>query len=433
MRMVDIIAKKRDGHALTKEEIEFVVNGYTNDDIPDYQMSSLAMAIFFQDMTDEERAYLTMAMVQSGDQIDLSNIEGIKVDKHSTGGVGDTTTLVLAPLVAALDVPVAKMSGRGLGHTGGTIDKLESVEGFHVEISEEAFVKLVNEDKVAVIGQTGNLTPADKKIYALRDVTATVNSIPLIASSIMSKKIAAGADAIVLDVKTGNGAFMKTVEDAEQLAHAMVKIGNQVGRQTMAIISDMSQPLGRAIGNALELQEAIDTLKGEGPEDLTELVLTLGSQMVVLAQKAKDLDEARGMLQEVIDNGKALEKFKTFLSNQGGDASVVDDPSKLPTAQYQFELPAKRSGVVSEMIANEIGIASMMLGAGRQTKEDVIDLAVGLVLNKKGGDRVEEGESLLTIYANSEDVEQVKQKLYDNITISDHAEQPQLIHTIITE
>ncbi|MDT0807949.1 pyrimidine-nucleoside phosphorylase [Staphylococcus pseudintermedius] len=433
MRMVDIIAKKRDGHALTKEEIEFVVNGYTNDDIPDYQMSSLAMAIFFQDMTDEERAYLTMAMVESGDQIDLSNIEGIKVDKHSTGGVGDTTTLVLAPLVAALDVPVAKMSGRGLGHTGGTIDKLESVEGFHVEISEEAFVKLVNEDKVAVIGQTGNLTPADKKIYALRDVTATVNSIPLIASSIMSKKIAAGADAIVLDVKTGNGAFMKTVEDAEQLAHAMVKIGNQVGRQTMAIISDMSQPLGRAIGNALELQEAIDTLKGEGPEDLTELVLTLGSQMVVLAQKAKDLDEARGMLQEVIDNGKALEKFKTFLSNQGGDASVVDEPSKLPTAQYQFELPAKRSGVVSEMIANEIGIASMMLGAGRQTKEDVIDLAVGLVLNKKVGDRVEEGESLLTIYANSEDVEQVKQKLYDNITISDHVEQPQLIHTIITE
>ncbi|EIE3650153.1 pyrimidine-nucleoside phosphorylase [Staphylococcus pseudintermedius] len=433
MRMVDIIAKKRDGHALTKEEIEFVVNGYTNDDIPDYQMSSLAMAIFFQDMTDEERAYLTMAMVESGDQIDLSNIEGIKVDKHSTGGVGDTMTLVLAPLVAALDVPVAKMSGRGLGHTGGTIDKLESVEGFHVEISEEAFVKLVNEDKVAVIGQTGNLTPADKKIYALRDVTATVNSIPLIASSIMSKKIAAGADAIVLDVKTGNGAFMKTVDDAEQLAHAMVKIGNQVGRQTMAIISDMSQPLGRAIGNALELQEAIDTLKGEGPEDLTELVLTLGSQMVVLAQKAKDLDEARGMLQEVIDNGKALEKFKTFLSNQGGDASVVDDPSKLPTAQYQFELQAKRSGVVSEMIANEIGIASMMLGAGRQTKEDVIDLAVGLVLNKKVGDRVEEGESLLTIYANSEDVEQVKQKLYDNITISDHAEQPQLIHTIITE
>ncbi|MBA8762812.1 pyrimidine-nucleoside phosphorylase [Staphylococcus coagulans] len=433
MRMVDIIAKKRDGHVLTKEEIQFFVNGYTNGEIPDYQMSSLAMAIFFQDMTDEERADLTMAMVASGDQIDLSNIKGVKVDKHSTGGVGDTTTLVLAPLVAALDVPVAKMSGRGLGHTGGTIDKLESVKGFHVEISEEEFVRLVNEDHVAVIGQTGNLTPADKKIYALRDVTGTVNSIPLIASSIMSKKIAAGADAIVLDVKTGNGAFMKTVEDAEALAHAMVKIGNQVGRQTMAIISDMSQPLGFAIGNALELKEAIDTLKGEGPEDLTELVLTLGSQMVVLAQKANNLEEAREMLKEVIENGKALEKFKTFLSNQGGDASIVDDPSQLPTAQYQFELPAKQAGVVAEMIANEIGIASMMLGAGRQTKEDEIDLAVGLVLNKKIGDHVEEGESLLTIHANTQDVEAVKEKLYDNITILEQAAQPKLIHTIITE
>ncbi|MBA8778187.1 pyrimidine-nucleoside phosphorylase [Staphylococcus schleiferi subsp. coagulans] len=433
MRMVDIIAKKRDGHVLTKEEIQFFVNGYTNGEIPDYQMSSLAMAIFFQDMTDEERADLTMAMVASGDQIDLSNIKGVKVDKHSTGGVGDTTTLVLAPLVAALDVPVAKMSGRGLGHTGGTIDKLESVKGFHVEISEEEFVRLVNEDHVAVIGQTGNLTPADKKIYALRDVTGTVNSIPLIASSIMSKKIAAGADAIVLDVKTGNGAFMKTVEDAEALAHAMVKIGNQVGRQTMAIISDMSQPLGFAIGNALELKEAIDTLKGEGPEDLTELVLTLGSQMVVLAQKANNLEEAREMLKEVIENGKALEKFKTFLSNQGGDASIVDDPSQLPTAQYQFELPAKQAGVVAEMIANEIGIASMMLGAGRQTKEDEIDLAVGLVLNKKIGDHVEEGESLLTIHANTQDVEAVKEKLYDNITILEQASQPKLIRTIITE
>ncbi|MFP4922183.1 pyrimidine-nucleoside phosphorylase [Staphylococcus coagulans] len=433
MRMVDIIAKKRDGHVLTKEEMQFFVNGYTNGEIPDYQMSSLAMAIFFQDMTDEERADLTMAMVASGDQIDLSNIKGVKVDKHSTGGVGDTTTLVLAPLVAALDVPVAKMSGRGLGHTGGTIDKLESVKGFHVEISEEEFVRLVNEDHVAVIGQTGNLTPADKKIYALRDVTGTVNSIPLIASSIMSKKIAAGADAIVLDVKTGNGAFMKTVEDAEALAHAMVKIGNQVGRQTMAIISDMSQPLGFAIGNALELKEAIDTLKGEGPEDLTELVLTLGSQMVVLAQKANNLEEAREMLKEVIENGKALEKFKTFLSNQGGDASIVDDPSQLPTAQYQFELPAKQAGVVAEMIANEIGIASMMLGAGRQTKEDEIDLAVGLVLNKKIGDHVEEGESLLTIHANTQDVEAVKEKLYDNITILEQASQPKLIHTIITE
>ncbi|SUK10965.1 pyrimidine-nucleoside phosphorylase [Staphylococcus agnetis] len=433
MRMVDMISKKRDGHALTSEEIKFIIDGYTKGEIPDYQMSSLAMAIYFQDMTDEERAALTMAMVESGDQIDLSDIEGVKVDKHSTGGVGDTTTLVLAPLVAALDIPVAKMSGRGLGHTGGTIDKLEAVEGFHVEISEDEFIKLVNEAKIAVIGQTGNLTPADKKIYALRDVTGTVNSIPLIASSIMSKKIAAGADAIVLDVKTGNGAFMQTVEDAEALAHAMVKIGNQVGRQTMAIISDMNQPLGLGIGNALELKEAIDTLKGEGPEDLTELVLTLGAQMVVLAKKAETLEEARVKLQEVIDNGAAIEKFKTFLSNQGGDASVVDDPSKLPTAQYTFELPAKTSGVVSEMVANEIGIASMMLGAGRQTKEDDIDLAVGLVLHKKIGDKVEEGESLLTIHANQEDVEAVKQKLYDNITISDSAETPKLIYKVITE
>ncbi|WP_432371664.1 pyrimidine-nucleoside phosphorylase [Staphylococcus chromogenes] len=433
MRMVDMISKKRDGHALSSEEIKFIIDGYTKGEIPDYQMSSLAMAIYFQDMTDEERAALTMAMVESGDQIDLSNIEGIKVDKHSTGGVGDTTTLVLAPLVAALGIPVAKMSGRGLGHTGGTIDKLESVEGFHVEISEDEFIQLVNEAKIAVIGQTGNLTPADKKIYALRDVTGTVNSIPLIASSIMSKKIAAGADAIVLDVKTGKGAFMQTVEDAEALAHAMVKIGNQVGRQTMAIISDMNQPLGRAIGNALELKEAIDTLKGQGPEDLTELVLTLGAQMVVLAQKAETLEDARAQLQSVIDNGAAVEKFKTFLSNQGGDASVVDDPSKLPTAKYTFELPAKQSGVVSEMVANEIGIASMMLGAGRQTKEDDIDLAVGLVLHKKIGDNVSEGESLLTIYANQEDVAAVKQKLYENITISESAEAPQLIYKMITE
>lgn len=433
MRMVDMISKKRDGHALSSEEIKFIIDGYTKGEIPDYQMSSLAMAIYFQDMTDEERAALTMAMVESGDKIDLSNIEGIKVDKHSTGGVGDTTTLVLAPLVAALGIPVAKMSGRGLGHTGGTIDKLESVEGFHVEISEDEFIQLVNEAKIAVIGQTGNLTPADKKIYALRDVTGTVNSIPLIASSIMSKKIAAGADAIVLDVKTGKGAFMQTVEDAEALAHAMVKIGNQVGRQTMAIISDMNQPLGRAIGNALELKEAIDTLKGQGPEDLTELVLTLGAQMVVLAQKAETLEDARAQLQSVIDNGAAVEKFKTFLSNQGGDASVIDDPSKLPTAKYTFELPAKQSGVVSEMVANEIGIASMMLGAGRQTKEDDIDLAVGLVLHKKIGDKVSEGESLLTIYANQEDVAAVKQKLYENITISDSAEAPQLIYKMITE
>ncbi|MBB4833718.1 pyrimidine-nucleoside phosphorylase [Staphylococcus hominis] len=433
MRMVDIIEKKRDGQTLTKEEIEFFIEGYTNGDIPDYQASSLAMAIFFQDMNEEERAALTMAMVNSGDVIDLSKIKGIKVDKHSTGGVGDTTTLVLAPLVAAVGVPVAKMSGRGLGHTGGTIDKLESIDGFHVEISEADFIKLVNEDQVAVIGQTGNLTPADKKLYALRDVTGTVNSIPLIASSIMSKKIAAGADAIVLDVKTGNGAFMKTLEDAEALAHAMVSIGNNVGRNTMAIISDMSQPLGRAIGNALELKEAIDTLNGQGPKDLTELVLTLGSQMVVLAERANTLEEARQLLNEAIENGSALDKFKTFLENQGGDASVVDSPELLPTAEYQIDYKAKSSGVVSELIANEIGVASMMLGAGRQTKEDDIDLSVGIVLNKKVGDKVNAGESLLTIHSNRENVDDVIKKLDESIEIKTQAKTPTLIHKIITE
>ena len=433
MRMIDIIEKKRDGKSLTKEEIEFFVNGYTHGEVPDYQASSLAMAIFFQDMNDEERAALTMSMVNSGEKIDLSDINGIKVDKHSTGGVGDTTTLVLAPLVAAVGVPVAKMSGRGLGHTGGTIDKLESVKGFNVEISEKDFIKLVNDNQVAVIGQSGNLTPADKKLYALRDVTGTVNSIPLIASSIMSKKIAAGADAIVLDVKTGSGAFMKTLDDAEALAHAMVRIGNNVGRNTMAIISDMSQPLGNAIGNALELKEAIATLKGNGPKDLTELVLTLGSQMVVLAEQAESLDEARQMLVDAIKTGKALNKFKTFLSNQGGDDSIVDSPEKLPSAKYQVEFKAKKDGYITEIIANEIGVASMMLGAGRQTKEDVIDLGVGIVLNKKVGEHVEKGENILTIHTNTKKIDDILNKLDNSITIESKGEAPTLIHKIITE
>lgn len=432
MRMVDIIEKKRDGKELTKEEIQFFIKGYTDGTIPDYQVSALAMAIFFQDMSDRECADLTMAMVESGDTVDLSKIAGIKVDKHSTGGVGDTTTLVLGPLVAALDVPVAKMSGRGLGHTGGTIDKLESVAGFHVEITTEQFVELVNRDKIAIIGQTGNLTPADKKLYALRDVTGTVNSIPLIASSVMSKKIAAGADAIVLDVKTGAGAFMKTEEDAKELAHTMVRIGNSVGRHTTAIISDMSQPLGYAIGNALEVKEAMDTLKGEGPADLTELVLELGSQMVVLAKKAESLEEARKMLIEVMKNGKALDKFKVFLQNQGGDSSVVDHPEKLPQAKFTIDVPAKTSGVVSSIVADEIGTAAMLLGAGRATKEDDIDLAVGLLLRKKVGDEVKEGEPLVTIYANRENVDDVKAKIDESITISDQADAPKLIHTVIT-
>lgn len=434
MRMVDLIEKKRDGRELSTEEIDYIIKGYTEGDIPDYQVSALTMAIYFQGMTEKERADLTMAMVESGEQIDLSKIEGVKVDKHSTGGVGDTTTLVLGPLVASVGVPVAKMSGRGLGHTGGTIDKLESISGFHVEITKEEFITLVNQNKLAVIGQTGNLTPADKKLYALRDVTATVDSVPLIASSIMSKKIAAGADCIVLDVKTGAGAFMKTVEDARELAKAMVRIGNNVGRKTMAIISDMSQPLGFAIGNALEVKEAIDTLKGEGPEDLTELCLTLGSHMVLLAKKASNIEEARALLEEAIKNGKALETFKIFLQAQGGDPTVVDDPAKLPQAKFTFELEAQEDGYVTEMVADEIGTAAMLLGAGRATKDSIIDLAVGFVLHKKIGDGVKKGESLLTIHSNSEDISAVKESLYQNIKVSKvETKAPILIHEEITE
>jgi pyrimidine-nucleoside phosphorylase len=434
MRMVDLIEKKRDGHELATEEINFIIKGYTDGSIPDYQMSALTMAIYFMGMTEKERADLTMAMVESGDQIDLSQIEGIKVDKHSTGGVGDTTTLVLGPLVAAVGVPVAKMSGRGLGHTGGTIDKLESVKGFHVEIENNEFIELVNKNKIAIIGQSGNLTPADKKLYALRDVTATVDTIPLIASSIMSKKIAAGANAIVLDVKTGAGAFMKTLDDSRELAKAMVRIGNNVGRRTMAVISDMSQPLGFAIGNVLEVKEAIDTLKGEGPEDLTELCLTLGSHMVYLAEKAGSLAEARSMLEHAIKDGSALEKFKVFLLSQGGDAQLVDNPSKMLQAQYTIELEAKESGYVSEIIADEVGTAAMLLGAGRATKESVIDLAVGLVLRKKIGDPVKKGDSLVTIYSNFADVSVVKEKLFENILISAvKVDVPILIHEVITE
>lgn len=432
--MVDIIEKKRDGKELTTEEIQFCIKGYTDGSIPDYQMSALTMAIVFQGMSEAERATLTMAMVESGDQIDLSAIHGTKVDKHSTGGVGDTTTLVLGPLVASVGVPVAKMSGRGLGHTGGTIDKLESVEGFHVELENEEFVRLVNQNKIAVIGQSGNLTPADKKLYALRDVTGTVESIPLIASSIMSKKIAAGADAIVLDVKTGAGAFMKTLEDSRELAKAMVRIGNNVGRRTMAVISDMSQPLGFAIGNALEVKEAIDTLKGEGPEDLTELCLTLGSHMVLLAEKATNVEEAREMLKNAIKDGSALETLKVFLRSQGGDDSVVDDPSRLPQATFKIEVEAKEEGYIAEIIADEMGTAAMLLGAGRATKESEIDLAVGLLLKKKIGDQVQVGESIVTIYSNFENVQEVIEKIYNSITITkEKVSAPILVHEEITE
>ncbi|WEG18211.1 pyrimidine-nucleoside phosphorylase [Alkalihalophilus pseudofirmus] len=429
MRMVDIIEKKRDGLELSKEEIQFVIEGYTKGDIPEYQMSALAMAIFFKDMNTAERAELTMSMVKSGDQIDLSAVEGIKVDKHSTGGVGDKTTIALAPLVAALGVPVAKMSGRGLGHTGGTIDKLEAIPGFSVEIETDTFIELVNKNKLAVVGQTGNLTPADKKLYGLRDVTATVNSIPLIASSIMSKKIASGADAIVLDVKTGSGAFMKELDQSKELAKAMVEIGNSLGRNTMAIISDMNQPLGLTVGNALEVKEAIDMLRGEGPEDLRELCLTLGSQMVYLADQASSVQQARQKLEEVISSGKALETLKTFIEAQNGDPSIVDDPEKLPKAKHLIEVKAKESGSVSAIVADKIGTAAMLLGAGRATKESEIDLAVGLVLNKKIGDKVEAGDSIVTLHSNNEDVQNVIDMVLNAYSItSDNVEKPTLIY-----
>ncbi|MCT8192335.1 pyrimidine-nucleoside phosphorylase, partial [Pseudomonas monteilii] len=433
MRMVDLIEKKRDGKSLTKEEIDYIVTAYTEGSIPDYQMSALLMAIFYVDMTDEEITNLTLAMANSGEVIDLSSIEGIKVDKHSTGGVGDTTTLILAPLVASVGVPVAKMSGRGLGYTGGTLDKLEAIPGFKIELSEADFIRLVNESKVAVIGQSGDLAPADKKLYALRDVTATVSSIPLIASSIMSKKIAAGADAIVLDVTTGDGAFMKNLEDAKRLAQTMVRIGKLANRQTMAVISDMSQPLGEAIGNSLEVVEAIETLQGKGPKDLEEMCYALGSQMVVLAKKADSLEEARQLLEEALHSGKALEKFRQMITDQGGDASVIDDPSKILTAKYEVEVPAKTSGVVTKLVANELGIAAMMLGAGRKTKDEDIDHAVGIKLHKKVGESVSKGESLLTIYSNTEAIEDVKALIDQNIEIGEDGAEPPLIHDIITE
>lgn len=433
VRMIDIITKKRDNVELTKEEIKTFVEGYTNGDIPDYQASSLLMAIFLNGMTKDEVSALTMEMVDSGDKIDLSDINGVKIDKHSTGGVGDTTTLVLAPLVAAVGVPVPKMSGRGLGHTGGTVDKLEAMEGFHVELSQEEFVNLVNEQKLALVGQSGNLTPADKLIYALRDVTGTVNSIPLIASSIMSKKIAAGADGIVLDVKVGDGAFMKNEKDAEALAHTMVQIGNSVGRNTMAVISSMEEPLGYAIGNALEVIEAIDTLKGEGPEDLTELSLVLGSQMVVLGKKADTLEEAREMLEKAIEDGSALEKFRQLIESQGGNGDVIDDYNLLPTAEYKVEVKSDVSGYVTQIESENMGVAASILGAGRETKESEIDLAVGIVLEKKVGDKVETGDTLAVIHSNKKNVDDVIERVKNCYSFGDDEVHPTLIKKVITE
>ena len=432
MRMVDLIKKKQAGQVLSQEEIEYIVKGYTQGQIPDYQMSAFMMAVYFQGMTEIEAGQLTSAMAHSGDMIDLSGISGIKVDKHSTGGVGDTTTLILAPLVASAGVPVAKMSGRGLGHTGGTIDKLEAIEGFDVEFSIPDFIDLVNRHQVAVVGQSGNLTPADKKMYALRDVTATVQSIPLIAASIMSKKIAAGADAIVLDVKVGDGAFMKTVEQAEILAQRMVEIGNHVNRKTMAIISDMNQPLGLAVGNALEVKEAIETLKGEGPDDLRQLCLVLGGQMLMAAGITSDLDQAQEILRDKLDNGQALEKFKEFVQAQHGNPAYIDQPDLLPTAKYQIPVNSPSSGYIAKWQALDIGEAAAMLGAGRATKEDQIDPAVGLAMVKKVGDFVEEGQPLVIIHSNRQKVDDVVQIILDAVKLQDQpCPAPQLIHKII--
>lgn len=435
MRMVDLILKKRENQELTTEEINFIIEGYTKGDVPDYQMSSFAMSVFFQGMTERETADLTMAIVNSGQQIDLSEIEGIKVDKHSTGGVGDTTTLVLGPLVAAAGVPVAKMSGRGLGHTGGTIDKLESIEGFHVEITNEQFIKQVNDIKLAVIGQTADLTPADKKLYSLRDVTATVDSIPLIASSIMSKKIAAGADAIVLDVKTGQGAFMKTPDASFDLAKAMVDIGTLTKRNTVAIVSDMDQPLGYAIGNALEVKEAIDTLKGEGPKDLEDLCLTLGSHMLVLGNKANNVEEAQSILLDIIKSGKALENFKQFVEAQGGNPAVIDNPDLLPKAAKTIDVLSTVDGYVHRINAEEVGISAMLLGAGRATKESTIDLAVGIELNKKVGDFVKAGEPLVKLYVNDEqNLSTVKERVLSAYSIGNEKVEPApLIYGVVTK
>lgn len=431
MRMLDIIDAKRNKITLSDEQIRFVVEGYTTGDIPDYQMSALLMAIWFNGMTAEETRELTMAMLHSGDQLDLSDIPGVKVDKHSTGGVGDKVSIPLAPLVAAAGLIVPMISGRGLGHTGGTLDKLEAIPGYTVEINEDAFKRQLKEVGCIIAGATGNIAPADKKIYALRDVTDTVDSIPLIAGSIMSKKIAGGTDALVMDVKTGSGAFMKNEEDAKALARALVDIGKGVGMDIMAVISDMNQPLGRAIGNALEIEESIALLKGEGPDDLLDLVLTIGSQMLHMGGKATTLEEGRSILESHIADGSALERFRMMIEAQGGDDTVIDDPTIMPQARYHIPIIAGKEGVVTAMTSDKLGLASMMLGGGRATKDDVLDYAVGLTLNKKVGDSVAKGETLLTVHSNREDIADVERLIRNNITIGKEAQPITLIHDII--
>lgn len=431
MRMIDVIDAKRSGKSLTPEQIRFFIDGYTDGSIPDYQASALLMAIWFQGMNKEETNILTNAMLRSGDRLNLSDIPAFKVDKHSTGGVGDKVSIPLAPLVASLGVCVPMISGRGLGHTGGTLDKLEAIPGFRVEVTEETFKQQLRNVGCIICGATGNIAPADKKIYALRDVTDTVDSIPLIAGSIMSKKLASGIDALVMDVKTGSGAFMQKEEDALALAEALVGIARDAGMQAMAIISDMNQPLGNKIGNALEIQESVELLRGKGPADLQELVLEIGAYMLEMSKRANNHGEARALLQENIANGSALERFRDMIVAQGGDGDVVDDFALMPKAAYKIELPSPAGGVVASMAANQLGTAAMLLGGGRAQKDDKLDYAVGLELHKKVGDTVEKGESLLTIHANSEDIDNMIELLLKSITISDSAEKPPLIHQIV--
>lgn len=431
MRMVDVIDQKRNGGVLSDEQLQFFVDGVVDGSLPDYQISALLMAIYFQGMTDREQTQLTMKMMHSGEWLDLSKIPGIKVDKHSTGGVGDKTSLPLAAMVAALGIPVPMISGRGLGHTGGTLDKLEAIPGFQVELSEQDFIKQVAEEKLAIVGATRDVAPADKKIYALRDVTDTVDSIPLIASSIMSKKLASGTDALVIDVKTGAGAFMKTEDSAVKLAKALVAIGKRAGLKCEAVISDMNQPLGSKIGNTLEIEETLDLLKGKGPKDLLELVLELGSRMVVMGQQAASLAEARAKLEQTIADGSALARFKAMIKAQHGDPNVVDDYSLMPHAKYQIEYPAQKGGVIAKLTADEIGMASMLMGGGRQKADDQLDYAVGIELHKKIGDSVQKGESIMTIWSNREDIDDVKELLDQAVAIKESAQQPTLIHETI--
>ncbi len=432
MRMVDIITKKRDGKELSEEEIRFFVKGYTDGSIPDYQASAFTMAIIFKGMTKSEIVTLTDAMEHSGDVVDLSSIKGVKVDKHSTGGVGDKTSLVLGPLVASCGAKLAKMSGRGLGHTGGTLDKMESIPGMSIAISGERFLKQVQNVGMAIVGQTGDLVPADKKLYALRDVTGTVESIPLIASSIMSKKLASGSDTILLDVKFGSGAFMKNIDDARTLAETMVSIGDGLNRDTRAILTDMEQPLGLAVGNALEVKEAIATLKGHGPKDLVELCLKAGSIMLEQAKICKTEEEGRKLLEKKIANGEAFEKLCQFVEAQGGDVSYIRNPEKFVVSKIVKDVISKEDGHISKIDCLEIGESAMRLGAGRATMQDKIDMSAGIILNKKVGDAVKKGEKLCTIYTNVANYEEVMEDIRKSFKISKvEIKVPPIVHEYI--